>query len=73
MSTATTARRQQAAISPSLPNRPLTGVIPNDARTRPAANRDATQDDDGFSVNPLWMITVAFAILFGALAIGAMS
>jgi len=69
MSIGTTVRRQESAVAKSTPTRPVAAVVPADVRAKPAANREVANDDKTWSVDPLLMISVAFVVLFGLLAI----
>lgn len=63
--------RRIAAPARSAEHAPPIVMLAHD--TRPAANEETAATAAEHSVNPLWMITAALALFFGALAIFALS
>lgn len=63
--------RRIAAPARSAQHAPAIVAIAHD--TRAAANEDTATAATERSVNPLWMITAALALFFGALAIFALN
>lgn len=67
MSTGTTLRRHKPVVADSV-SHSIT-VVPADVHAKPAANREVASEDDTSRVDPLWMITAAFVLMFALLAI----
>lgn len=63
------AGRPPRAYPKLLPDKPSTVALPLSAEATRAANHDTAADAQEPAINPLWMISVALAFLFGLLLI----